>query len=362
MTPDSVSKLIADIYDGVLEPALWTKALREFVTLSGGRFAFFAIIDSSAGTLPASSVAGPETSRLDDALNVHRELVPIDPGLPYALARPQGGVFRFSDTSRAWTEEPQAWREFIRHDLGSGDYHSRFSAERDGVSLVLALHTPAAQKVMTPEQEALHAIIFDHFQRASRLAFRLPDLSHARRPMILVDRQGLILGASPAGEVILSDNDGLTVAQGRLRATGPANDQTLQTLIRQACSGGFNRGAEQYCAISRPTGARSHILRLGPMPLPDLGMKGAAYRCLVEILGAEGAGALTPDQLRTLFGLTLREAEIAALLAAAFNDLRSVAAHLSMSHETARVHIRSIFSKVGVTNQVELVRALAQLQ
>jgi len=360
-SPEAISKLIAAIYDGVTEPLLWHKALRQFVNLSGGRFAFFAIIDSSTRTLPASSVVGPETSSLDDALILHRELTPIDPGLPYALSRPQGGVFRFSETSHALTGQPETWRDFIRHELGSGDYHSRFGAEREGISLVLALHTPADIPRLTPEQEHLHAIVFDHLQRATRLAYRAPDLRLAARPSLVVDSKGIILEANPPAEAILSASDGLKAAQGRLRTADHATDQSLQLLIQHTCQGYRNKRAEQFCIIRRPSGEPDYLLRMGPLPLPDLGMNAANYRCLIEILGSEEQQDLAQKQLRGLFGLTQREAEIAALLTTTFNDLRSIAAHLGISHETARVHARSIFSKIGVSSQVELVRVLGRL-
>ena len=355
------SLLISEIYEGVFDPARWNNALKQFVNLSGGRFAFLAIIDGSAGTLPVSSVIGPETSDLADALDLHRELVAIDPGLSYALARPDGGNFRFRDTSKALTKEPDTWREFIRHELGSGDYHSRFSAERDGVSLVLALHTHADALQLTPEQEQWHALVFDHLQRASRLAYRPPDLRMSRRPVLLVDGRAQILDANLSAEAILSDGDALTVTQGRLRARDSATDQILRSRIYSACRGHHNGPAEQLSVVSRPSGQRDHLLRFGPLPMANLAMPAPAYRCMIEFLEA-GEQQPAPEQLRTLFGLTPREAEIASLLAASCNDLRAVATHLGISHETARVHARSIFSKIGVANQVELVRVLAQLR
>jgi DNA-binding CsgD family transcriptional regulator len=356
-----LSSLIADIYDGVSDPALWRKAVGQLVKLSGARFAYYAVIDSAAQTIPASGVIGEESSRLDDALALHRDMLPIDPGLPYALARPQGGVFCFSETGKALTEDPQAWRDFIRHELGSGDYHSRFGAEHAGVSLVLALHTAPDQPVLTPEQAQLHATVFDQLQRAMRLAYRMPEIGQAREALMLVDAKGQIRNASALAESLLSANDGLTVAQGRLRAADPAQDRTLQSHIHEICEGGGMQ-AERYCVVSSASRSQGFLLRLGPVPLPSLGMEGAAYRCLVEILGARDHEAVQPDDLRSLFGLTQREAEIAALFASTFNDLRSVARQLGISHETARVHVRSVFSKVGVSNQVELVRALARLR
>lgn len=361
-SPQSISNLIGEIYDGVVDASRWHHAIRRFVDISGGRFAFFAVIDSATATLPASSLVGPETSRLAAGLELHRELVPLDPGVPYALARPDGGVFRFSDTSRALTQEPETWRDFICHELGSGDYHSRFGAQQDGVSLVLALHTTVESGLITPEQEQLHALVFDHFQRAVRLACRPPNLARTRHAMVLVSADGTVLDASPAAEAILSENDGLKVEQGRVRAADQRADQQMRRLIQSVCRGGWGRRAERFCRVRRPSDERDYLLRLGAVPLADLGLDPIAYRCLIEIAGARTETQAMGEELQALFGLTPREAEIAILFVSGHNDLRSIALHLAISHETARVHARSIFSKLGVANQVELVRILTQLQ
>ena len=80
-TGDPLAQIIGDIYEGVLEPARWESAMRGFRDLSGSHAIFLAITDKSSHSLVASSVAGPETSRMDDALELYRnELVPFDPG------------------------------------------------------------------------------------------------------------------------------------------------------------------------------------------------------------------------------------------------------------------------------------------
>ena len=358
---DAVEKLIAEIYEGVDDPARWRSAVGRLVSLTGARFAYYGVIDSAAQAMLATGIVGEESSRLDDATALHGELMHIDPGLTYALARPEGGVFCFANTNKALTNDPKGWRDFIRHDTGSGDYHSRFSTEEGGLSLVLSLHSFQDQPTLTPEQAQLHAKVFDHFQRAMRLAYRTPDLRLTREAMVMVDGKGLIRDASALAEAILSENHGLVVSQGRLRAVNPAQDSMLQSHIREVCNGGGARAVQHFIVSSKSDGP-GFLLRLGPVPLRCLGMEGEIHRCLVEILGAAQEQAIAPDSLRSLFGLTMREAEISALLAVSFNDLRSVANHLGISHETARVHARSIYSKIGVSNQVELVRVLSRIR
>src|SRR5215475_10792410 len=58
--------------------------------------------------------------------------------------------------------------------------------------------------------------------------------------------------------------------------------------------------------------------------------------------------------LRSRFGLTPAEARLALHLVAG-ETLRSAEAKLSITYETARTHLKNIFSKTGTCRQAELV-------
>jgi DNA-binding CsgD family transcriptional regulator len=60
------------------------------------------------------------------------------------------------------------------------------------------------------------------------------------------------------------------------------------------------------------------------------------------------------DRLRCHFGLTPAEARLAIHLVTG-ETLRSAAAKLSISYETARTSLKTIFAKTGACRQAELV-------
>ena len=60
------------------------------------------------------------------------------------------------------------------------------------------------------------------------------------------------------------------------------------------------------------------------------------------------------DLLRSHFGLTPAEATLALHLVAG-ETLRSAETKLSITYETARTHLKNIFSKTGTSRQAELV-------
>lgn len=65
-------------------------------------------------------------------------------------------------------------------------------------------------------------------------------------------------------------------------------------------------------------------------------------------------------QLRSVFGLTPAEAELASILAMG-KPMREAAEMRGVSYETARFHAKAIYSKVGSNNQVELMFILNRL-
>jgi DNA-binding CsgD family transcriptional regulator len=67
-----------------------------------------------------------------------------------------------------------------------------------------------------------------------------------------------------------------------------------------------------------------------------------------------------PAVLREAFGLTRAEAAVAAR-AAAGEGVPGLAAALSISEGTARLHLHRVFEKTGARRQAELAAALARL-
>jgi DNA-binding CsgD family transcriptional regulator len=67
--------------------------------------------------------------------------------------------------------------------------------------------------------------------------------------------------------------------------------------------------------------------------------------------------AINRARLRELYGLTPAEARLAGLLAEG-RVLKSAAAELGITLQTARTHLKRIFGKTGAANQAQLVRLL----
>jgi DNA-binding CsgD family transcriptional regulator len=94
------------------------------------------------------------------------------------------------------------------------------------------------------------------------------------------------------------------------------------------------------------------------MAADNCGEDGLSY--LVLISDPDHGIGLNRERLQQIYGLTPAEARLATLLVEG-KRLRTAAADLEISFETARTHLKRIFSKTNSESQADLVRLLLNL-
>ena len=359
LIPPQVLQIINKIYAGIEDSTVWDEAIRDFVTYSGGYFALVGLIDHRAKDVPFTSLAGPETSRLETANLLHRtELLPIDPGLPYALARPDGGNFRYRQQTEVDGSLPGDWRDFIEGGLGSTDYSARFSGCEQGLQVSLTLHVDQPPG-LTRAQQGLHELVFRHFERAMRLRMRPPHIAEHGDPQVIVDAFGRVLRINEKAVRALEVDPALAMRNARLVATTSRDAVMLAGAILAICQPHVSGQSERYLRMTYGDGL---ILRLTPLPFVIDKTCLARGHCLIDFLTPPArAVPVASDTLIGLFGLTRREAALASRFSGPDNSLRDAAQAVEMGYETARFHMRSILEKCAVANQVELAQLLGRL-
>ena len=354
----ALAPIIGAIYEGIFDPPKWHTALRGLLDLCGGRAAFLAIVDETSNTVLASTVVGPQCTSMAAAMDLYRdEMVAFDPG--FTGPRTASGLFRFSDCYQSLSTDPRAWADFIRHDFGSGDYHSYIRPAGGNLSVSLALHTAPDQLSLTAQQKRLHAVVVDHLSMAARMSAERPRLSHATEAMIMLDAQACLIEASPKAEKLLTDADGLSVCNNMVRTALAGEQEYFERLVRQACHPEDFPDAQRWAAVTRSDALKPWLLAFDPVPILSLGADGRGYLCRIEISGGRHKIAILPEQLGAMFGLTGREAEVVLLLARSADNLPAIAQSLGIAHETVRSHVRSAMAKLGTGSRMELVRLLS---
>lgn len=166
---------------------------------------------------------------------------------------------------------------------------------------------------------------------------------------------GRVAKANDAARAILRRRDGFCLRD-RLRAQSPVVDSQLQKMIGQAAKGAAQ--GHQYCghiSIPRTTAHRPYIAHVSSMVLAQgVDDKPAV---LMMISDADRSFSVDHGELVDLFGLTVSEARLVALLAEGI-PLPTIARKLGIGFETARTQLASARSKTQTVSQVDLVRLL----
>ncbi len=183
-------------------------------------------------------------------------------------------------------------------------------------------------------------------------------LGHWPHAVVLVGTGGVVKALNERAAAIVAQADGLLVRHGELRCIRHADTVTLHGLIgdiAQRQREGAD-GAGRALRIHRPVGSR---------PLTALL---TAFRCsgaskdvdaIVAVFINDPEQAPVPDvqMLRDWYDLTPAEARVAALLAGGLS-LDEIGERLGIGTNTARTHLKNIFSKTDTRRQGELIRLL----
>ena len=213
------------------------------------------------------------------------------------------------------------------------------------------------------EETALAGIVASQISSSLNHADRLRDtamdntlfagaMDRMNIGFVLADATGHLLRMTEHAREILDARDGLHMHFRKLRATNASDDRTLQALIRATAAGEENEH-EGGLALTGKSGLKTlgvMARRVDPALCPN-----GQHLVAIYLRDRESALELDSAAVRRLFDLTPAEAAVTRQLAAGLS-LEETAIALEISRNTARAHLRSIFSKNGISRQTELVR------
>ena len=167
---------------------------------------------------------------------------------------------------------------------------------------------------------------------------------------VIVGGDGLIVDANAAAEALLKAGNGVRRNRGRLWFDDARHRAALAALLDQPDP---RAGPIRIKVERQDMPALAIVAR--PMPVPALGSGKGAIALFMAATGDEPR--IEAQAIRELYGLTPAEARLAAELSGG-RSLPGAAAKLAITHNTARVHLRSIFAKTGARRQSHLVSLL----
>lgn len=206
-----------------------------------------------------------------------------------------------------------------------------------------------------------------HLKRALRIHSRLESMSSEKElyaqavsqlsvaTFFLNDKQQLI-DSNPIAKRLLTTNRGIALNNGKLTLQRPLDNQKLRSAIDAALDARSRK--DTVFAQAMPVYDDSGECQLGltVKPLAVKRHREHDDEAVIAVFVSDAAATVDAphSSLTQLFGLTPAESRLATALANGLS-LDEASTNLHISRNTARAHLRSIFSKTGVNQQTQLV-------
>jgi DNA-binding CsgD family transcriptional regulator len=371
---ESLSRLIHMIYAAATDPTRWPDFLNQFATTvnSSGTALFMHDFSDSSLVTQDGSIALMENVRFDpafiesyatyystqnvwtDAEDTMRPGTAITSEMLVPLDRLLKSEF-YGDWLR-----PQD----LRHALGgvvtrSGTQAIKFSSIRS-----------KRAGEFNQEELQLYGALLPHIRQAFEIHkqfARLRAEHNVQKAAVDSMPMGVwfcrtnctIASSNRIADQITVSNMGLEVDRtGRLRAQLPQEDVRLQHALSVAAgrSGHPSSRVGSVLGVARIGSPTPMSLTITPVNDPTPGLEPGT--ALVVFGSDPDHGLSTPDDfLQKIYGLTKQQARLAGWLMRG-EDLKAYARQHDIAYDTARSHLKQIFSKTGVTRQTDLVRVL----
>lgn len=236
------------------------------------------------------------------------------------------------------------------------------------VGVVLSLLRARDKQSFTSQEQERMQALSRHVERALSLSVRLMDAEAERLGFsealglldcgaFVLDADQRILFANHAARRLVGV--GLVAVANRLRATEPAAQEAFRALLREVEHGQATSTAACGSLVV-PNGRTGLILQVMPVrhEADAAHLRGAS--AIVLVTDTAAGRPFDPAIVRDVFGLTLGEARLAALVGAGMMP-GDAAAALGITEGTARVVLKRVFDKMGVSRQGELAALMGRL-
>ncbi len=173
--------------------------------------------------------------------------------------------------------------------------------------------------------------------------------------VMILDTAGRVVRLSPIAERFLNEREGLCLQGNKLRAISAREDKSLQESIRAAISENGSHDPKRVRGLSLTKRSGTKNLGVLVRRIDNPAKASTGQTVAVYIRDSDVTQEVEGDLVRQILDLTPAEAAVARRLTEGLS-LDDAASSLAISRNTARAHLRSIFSKSGITRQTELVR------
>ncbi|MEJ0011702.1 MAG: helix-turn-helix transcriptional regulator [Bauldia sp.] len=364
----SLSELIGNIYDCILDPGMWPSVLAEICTDFGFASAILAVV-----RLPGLEVAclaytgiapemvamamtmAPEITQLWGGLERIKQF-PLDEPIVHSQAIVRASVLD-NRYLREWGE-PQGYLDAVAINLANdGSMIANLGMNRHrSAGFLTEAWIVDGLRTLAPHIGRALAIsnLFD--MKAIEAATFASVLDASTFGVFLVDANLAIVHANAVAGRMLTERDPVQSTRGTLSVGQNASNAALRRAVAQAASNDVSIGQGGIGIPARRSDGSARVLHVLPLNRGAM-RRGLAQRAVAAVFVAPALGAapLPKDALALLYDLTPAEARIFELIVAGQTQ-REMSNTLGVAGSTVKSHVLSLFNKTGCSRQVDLVR------
>jgi DNA-binding CsgD family transcriptional regulator/PAS domain-containing protein len=360
-------RLITDIYDTALDPALWSGVLTNMAGTMNAQASALLSKDSSRKFVDATCHTGLDPHFERTYADTYGKLGPV-------------ATSAFCDTDRIasipelmpydeycrtcfyreWAK-PQGWADVavaVLEKSASGCVYLSFARNEaagmvdDDMRRGMALVLPHVRRAVLVGKAI-------EFKRAEAAAFAdvLDGLSAG---LFLLDAGGRIAHANTAANAMLDAADFLRSTGGRLVAGDPQADQTLRDALAATGNGDVEIGVRGIALPLIAHDGTRHVAHVLPLTSGARRAAGMTYTATAALFVRKAtlAPPPAPDVIGKTYNLT--PAELRVLLAIVeIGGVPEVADALGVADTTVKTHLGRLFEKTGTGRQADLVKLVA---
>ncbi len=364
---ETIAAAVARLYEGVLDASLWPSALQAITDMMKADHAI-ALIQRS----DSRGVEFMSAMRVDrQCLNVFKSAMEQGMAAQFFAGMPIRSVLSSTIVL------PELPRSDFYHDIvrPMNGHHAAFFLSpltQQMVGSCVICRPPQMGDYDLPELQCMR-LFAPHIESALRLRQRLAQaeaetqqsvcvLNHVDLGIVLLDRSGLPQFVNRYADALLQERDGLACDRmGLSAATAGATRQLRQLIATAAQPEKYAHAQSLRLCLPRPSMRCPLVIRAMPLSRTAAETFGnTAAEIILFVHDPHRGGHLDEPILVAAFGLTEREAGVAALLAQG-SDLAMIAEVLAISIGTVRSHLKHVFSKTGTSRQGELIRLVLTL-
>ncbi|MCE4052296.1 helix-turn-helix transcriptional regulator [Pseudomonas sp. Au-Pse12] len=361
---ETFSDLIGNLYQGPLENIPWATFLNQLNHHLQSQYVTFILRPPSAQVDGLLVSTTGSSSEVTTSYNTH--FFSLDPFVDL----PNRQVVTLAEfvSNDDWLQS-EFYRNFLEpvgvfHILGTDINTS------EGAQCRLRISRGRGDPPFGEEEKQLLAQFVPHLERSIKMHMKLNRIETERNlyagavdqmaiGTIILDETGKVLQTNQVADRLIQEKDGIKLVNEGLQVGTVRDTQEFRRLVKQSLLSQqrSNPSVVEALRVQRPSGRADLGIIVRSVPLSAWSEGTRCPTVVIFISDPEQHSSAPQEIVRVLFDFTPAETQLAMLLANGLT-LDEASTELGISRNTARAHLRSTFSKTGVTRQTMLVRLI----